>query len=167
MSDTPRTSLAFRNGGIPELLSETKELERKLAAANQRIEKLESWKAQVLAVESKWDPNVIATMLGGELGQSQRKVIMEKVPKLLAKIQRLVEAGDAMDKVADAADDDIREHLQVANYNLHGLLNTGDRIEPPNPPQTIHQAGINASVAVRDEIRKARARWTAAKEEKL
>ena len=40
MSDTPRTSLAFRNGGIPELLSEAKDLERELAAANRKIQRL-------------------------------------------------------------------------------------------------------------------------------
>lgn len=40
MSETPRTSLAFRNGGIPELFSEAKDLERELAAANRKIQRL-------------------------------------------------------------------------------------------------------------------------------
>ena len=71
------------------------------------------------------------------------------------RIKRLEQAGDVLKSAADAADDDIGEHLQVANYNLHGLLNTGERIEPPNPPERIHQAGIDVSVAVRKNIRKA------------
>lgn len=89
-----------------------------------------------------------------------------KIRELNDRIKRLEEAGEFLDDVADAADDDIREHLQVANYNLHGLLNTGEKIDPPNPPQTIHQAGIDASVAVRNDIRKARENWIKAKEAK-
>lgn len=84
--------------------------------------------------------------------------------KLKATVARLEAAGDALDEAADAAADDIREHLQVANYNLHGLINTGERIEPPNPPRIIHQGGIDVSVAVRENIRKARRGWKVAKE---
>lgn len=83
---------------------------------------------------------------------------------LLTRVTQLEEAGEFLDDVLDAADDDIREHLQVANYNLHGLLNTGERIQPPNPPQIIHQAGIDASVKVREDLRKARNEWRKAKE---
>jgi hypothetical protein len=35
-------------------------------------------------------------MLGGQLGESQRTVIQREVPKLLERIKRLEEAGDAM-----------------------------------------------------------------------
>jgi hypothetical protein len=82
------------------------------------------------------------------------------------RIKRLEEAGETLNDVSVAADDDIREHLQVANYNLHGLLNTGERITPPNPPKTIHQAGIDASVRVRERLRTARVAWRKAKEAK-
>lgn len=82
------------------------------------------------------------------------------------RIRRLEEAGDALASVANTAEDDIRQHLQVANYNLNGLLNTGDRIDPPNPPHTIHQAGIDASVVVCKAIRNARSEWKQAKEAK-
>lgn len=51
-----------------------------------------------------------------------------------------------------AADDDIREHLQVARYNLTGMMHTGDQMPIPNPPQLIHQAGIDASDTVRAKI---------------
>lgn len=82
------------------------------------------------------------------------------------RIKRLEEAGDELTESSHSADDDIREHLQVANYNLHGLLNTGERITPPNPPKTVHQAGIDASVRVRERLRAARLAWKAAKEAK-
>lgn len=80
-----------------------------------------------------------------------------------ARIARLEEAGDKLASTAWDADDDIREHLQVANYNLHGLLNTGERIDPPNPPQTIHQAGIDASVKVRHRLQEHVREWRKAK----
>lgn len=96
----------------------------------------------------------------------ERDLAREALERYEARVKRLEEAGEFLDDVADAADDDIREHLQVANYNLHGLMNTGERIKPPNPPQTIHQAGIDASVAVREDIRKARNFWKEAKEAK-
>jgi hypothetical protein len=49
-----------------------------------------------LAVEREWNANAIATMLGGQLGESQRTVIQREVPKLLERIKRMEEAGDAM-----------------------------------------------------------------------
>lgn len=85
---------------------------------------------------------------------------------LAAHVKRLEDAGDRVSSAADAAWNDIREHLQVANYNLHGKLNTGDYIEPPRPPVTIHQAGIDASQAVNKRLLDALAGWTKAKEAK-
>jgi uncharacterized protein YegJ (DUF2314 family) len=121
MSDTPRTDAVWREcvadvSRIP-LKSLAAQLERELAAANERIAALEK-------------------------------------------------AGDSMQIAANRADDDIREHLQVANYNLHGLLNTGERIEKPSPPQTIHQAGIDASVRVRKMLQESVREWAKAKESK-
>jgi hypothetical protein len=92
---------------------------------------------------------------------------MEKrVLDLEERVKRLEEAGDILGDAADAADIDIGQHLQVANYNLHGLLNTGDRVNPPNPPHTIHQDGIDESVVVRQKVRQARQAWQQAKEAK-
>lgn len=54
-----------------------------------RVSELQHWKAEQLAVEKEWDPNTLATLLGGQPGQSQRKVISEQVPKLLARIAEL------------------------------------------------------------------------------
>jgi hypothetical protein len=92
-------------------------------------------------------------------------MVME-IGQLKERIKRLEEAGNTCQITLLQADDDIREHLQVANYNLHGLLNTGERIAPPNPPQTIHQAGIDASAVVRAAIKFAVRIWHAAKETK-
>lgn len=131
-----------------------------------QIERLEEWKQSALEVEREWHANAIATMLGGKPGESQRKVIQREVPKLLGRIKRLEEAGDILSLVAEAADSDIRQHLQVANYNLHGLMNTGEKIEPPNPPLTIHQGGIDQSTKVCEHIQIARCGWKDAKENK-
>lgn len=95
-----------------------------------------------------------------------REPMAVKLREAQERIKRLEEAGDELTESSHSADDDIREHLQVANYNLHGLLNTGERITPPNPPKTVHQAGIDASVRVRERLRAARLAWKAAKEAK-
>jgi hypothetical protein len=68
-------------------------------------------------------------------------------------IRKLKSIMAEMYRVLDLADDDIREHLQVANYNLYGKINTGEFIKPPNPPEIIHERGINASLEVRNSIR--------------
>lgn len=71
-------------------------------------------------------------------------------------IQGLRDAADRMErleKVLVAADRDIREHLQVARYNLTGMMHTGDQCPIPNPPTLIHAEGIAASERVRDQIR--------------
>jgi Lon protease-like protein len=59
-----------------------------------RIKRLEDWKDSAMAVEREWDANAISTMLGGQLGESQRVVIMREVPRLLERIKRLEAAGD-------------------------------------------------------------------------
>lgn len=52
-----------------------------------------------------------------------------------------------------AADDDIREHLQVARYNLTGKMHTGDQCPIPTPPLLIHAEGIAKSDRVRERNR--------------
>ena len=102
VSDTPRTDDAYFNAGATmyDLAGEMKRMERELNSANDRIKRLEDWKQSALAVEREWNANAIATMLGGKLGESQREVIQREVPKLLARIKRLEEAGDAMEQWA-------------------------------------------------------------------
>jgi hypothetical protein len=51
-----------------------------------------------MAVEREWDANAISTMLGGQLGESQRVVIMREVPRLLERIKRLEAAGDEVEE---------------------------------------------------------------------
>ena len=59
-----------------------------------QIERLDKWKQSALEIEREWDANAIATMLGGRLGESHRKVIQREVPRLLDRIKRLEAAGD-------------------------------------------------------------------------
>ena len=68
----------------------------KIRELQDQIERLEDWKQSALAVEREWNANAIATMLGGKLGESQREVIQREVPKLLERVKRLEEAGDAL-----------------------------------------------------------------------
>lgn len=99
MVDTPRmNSVAGHARGIVDaaIFAEGMKLERELNAANDRIKRLEDWKQSALAVEREWNANAIATMLGGKLGESQREVIQREVPKLLERVKRLEEAGDAL-----------------------------------------------------------------------
>lgn len=54
-----------------------------------------------------------------------------------------------------AADDDIRELLQVAKYNLYGETPAGDILGPPAEPMLVHEHGIRASMLTREVIRQA------------
>jgi hypothetical protein len=69
-----------------------------LRAIALEIHKLEEWKESAMAVEREWNPNALATMLGGQPGESQRVVIMREVPKLQDRIKRLEEALAAYQK---------------------------------------------------------------------
>lgn len=72
---------------------------------------------------------------------------------LHAEIHKLKSIMLEMSQTLSLADDDIREHLQVANYNLYGKINSGEFITPPNPPVVIHENGIKTSLEVRNRIR--------------
>jgi Lon protease-like protein len=109
MSDTPISDSTPHN--VADLGMRIRMIERELNAANaiirqqqlldeanlrlqERIKRLEDWKDSAMAVEREWDANAISTMLGGQLGESQRVVIMREVPRLLERIKRLEEGGD-------------------------------------------------------------------------
>jgi hypothetical protein len=109
MSDTPISDSTPHN--VADLGMRIRMIERELHAANSiirqqqlldeenlrlqdRIKRLEDWKDSAMAVEREWDANAISTMLGGQLGESQRVVIMREVPRLLERIKRLEEGGD-------------------------------------------------------------------------
>lgn len=59
----------------------------------ERVRELEVWKDSAMAVEHEWDPNQLATMLGGQLGESQRAVIQREVPRLVERVKRFEKAG--------------------------------------------------------------------------
>ena len=96
MSDTPRTLQEECYGTCWAACERIEELEAQVKAYANRIKRLEDWKEWALAVEREWNANAIATMLGGQPGDSQRKVIQREVPKLLERIKRLEEAGNKM-----------------------------------------------------------------------
>lgn len=52
------------------------------------LEYLREWKADALKVESEWDSNYIAGLLGAQPGESQRMIIMREVPRLVAELKR-------------------------------------------------------------------------------
>ena len=64
----------------------------------QRIKRLEEWKESAMAVEREWNPNALATMLGGQPGESQRVVIMREMPKLL---DRILDLESALRRIAN------------------------------------------------------------------
>ena len=86
---------------VNEVFAENKVhiLEKELKQAQDCIKRLEEWKESAMAVEREWNPNSLSKMLGGQLGESQRKVIQREVPKLLTRIKRLEEAGNQMELV--------------------------------------------------------------------
>lgn len=61
------------------------------ARLEEQVERLEAWKAEVVAVEAKWDAQAIAAMLGSRLGESTRTAIQREVPLLLERVKRLEE----------------------------------------------------------------------------
>ncbi len=81
---------------LKDAVCEVDEYRRAIVDLEAKIKRLEDWKEWALAVEREWNANAIATMLGGQPGDSQRKVIQREVPKLLERIKRLEEAGDKL-----------------------------------------------------------------------
>jgi len=94
MVDTPISDSTPHN--VADLGMLCRRLERELNCTQKRTKRLEDWKESALEIEREWNANAIATMLGGKPGESQRKVIQREVPKLLARIKRLEEAGDGL-----------------------------------------------------------------------
>ena len=82
----------------------------------ERVGELEAWKESAMAVERQWDPNQLATMLGGKIGESQRAVIQWKVPILVQRVKRLEDAGDSME------DDIVRLKTILADLGARGTM---------------------------------------------
>jgi hypothetical protein len=74
-------------GGIDHLDKPSNETDEAFCQ-RQELEYLRQWKADALKVEREWDPSHIASLLGGQVGESQRMVIMREVPKLIDDINR-------------------------------------------------------------------------------
>lgn len=74
-------------GGIDHLDKPSNETDETFCMRKE-LEYLREWKADALTVESEWDSNYIAGLLGAQPGESQRMVIMREVPKLVAELKR-------------------------------------------------------------------------------
>lgn len=83
---TDLTAEQWLQHSIEEKIDDLKYMMRlkdEICMLRHRISSLQSWKFQALLVESEWDPQKIATMLGARPGESCRKVIMREVPKMI------------------------------------------------------------------------------------
>lgn len=70
--------------------------------AAREIERLERWKSEQLLVESKWDPQRVAQLLGIGLGQDIRPNIE---PKIVALLRLLEEQQAQIDRLKDGISD--------------------------------------------------------------
>ena len=96
---TPRTdeflgTLERHEGRIAWSIKDIEALVERARQLEQELNEALAWKQSMLAVESEWDEQKLASMLGGSLGQSCRKIIQEAVPKL-------VEERDQLRKICD------------------------------------------------------------------
>jgi hypothetical protein len=80
---------------------------------------LRDWKAQQMQVESQWDEQQIAKLLGAKLGQSCRKVIQEKVPQLVTLLE---EAREALEMFSGHYSSGINPYLDRAWLQTRGVL---------------------------------------------
>jgi hypothetical protein len=95
--------------------SETDKLKLKVA-------ELENWKRQAVLVEKEWDPQALAKMLGGQLGQSCRKIIQKEVPCLIGRVEDLERERDA----AREKIEEMRIAINDAAFNLRLIENDDD-----------------------------------------
>jgi len=79
--------LIVRKADYDQLEYVEQELRQKLDEANAKIAELERWKLEQLFVESEWDAQATAKLLGAKPGQSCRRVINQRVPELIAEIE--------------------------------------------------------------------------------
>jgi len=71
--------------------------------AADKIDELQHWKAEAIALQGEWNMQAIAELLGAQCGQSCLRVINERVPKLVEKVRQLEKAGDELSRHCDDA----------------------------------------------------------------
>ena len=120
----------------------------------ERIKQLEDWKESALAVEREWNANAIATMLGGQPGESQREVIQREVPKLLERIKRL-EDGDAA--LTYSIGLDLQKENEALKARIKRLEDAGDALyENSDPTRWDSLQAANRKLDQQEEWRKAK-----------
>lgn len=64
-------------------------LKDEIQKIHREIAELRNWKAQAMAVEAEWNPNELASLLGGTPGESQRVAIQREAKRLLVRESQL------------------------------------------------------------------------------
>lgn len=96
------------------------------------LERLQQWKDSAMAVESEWDEQAIAAMLGAKLGESCRRAIAREVPKLIADRDRLAgelkAAREALKPFAEWYEEAMCTHPWDDSWytTVHNGLTVGD-----------------------------------------
>lgn len=86
----------FYAGHIRGYQAATQASEIEINSLKERVEELESWKNQAIAVESEWDCQSVGKALNIPLGHSIRENILPKIAELTASNNQLREAVQAL-----------------------------------------------------------------------
>lgn len=98
----------------------------KLKDAQAETQRLRQWKSEMLQVESEWDEQALAKLLGVPLGQSCRKGIQEKATELVAQLAESQaqcaamreKGGEVSQEIIER--DDAEEAMSQAYYLVTG-----------------------------------------------
>jgi hypothetical protein len=92
--------MSYVHEGVMEFWDELEENHGSPTAL--RLQELERWKREQLAVERSWDPQAVGKLLGMTLGTSIRKNIQPEIEKLQA---QLAAERALADRLANTLDD--------------------------------------------------------------
>lgn len=97
-----------------------RKLERELNAATAELEavrkeqaQLAAWKKSMLAIESEWDVQSLAKMLGAKWGESCRAVVHKRVPEILSELTAAIQRAESAELE--------RDRLKMHNEELDQL----------------------------------------------
>ncbi len=162
MSTTPRTDKQSVNhigfyscATVPSSFARQLETELNEALA---------WKASALLAEREWDEQYLAKLLGAKLGESTRKVIMKRVPEILAELKEIrISEGKALDFCIGLAGQpdpinyvkNLQTKLNAANQDADRLAKAGTGINKDDDHITneANSEWINALTAHENRIK--------------
>lgn len=70
-------------------------------------DRLAEWKSAATLVESEWDEQHLAKLLGAKPGESCRKAIMKRVPEILAELKEANQDAERLAVCLQAAEEDL------------------------------------------------------------